>query len=132
MTDTNGLIHHAHKAFSAINTVVLEGHVGQDPKSAKESPNSFSTFSLAFNEKYKKDKETITKTTWIPVVCYGSLADIANLYITKGAHVLIEGRLSSSTWTDKSGQTRTDLQLVGSRIRFLNLKNDKASEETSK
>ncbi len=24
MTDTNGLIHHAHKAFSAINTIVLE------------------------------------------------------------------------------------------------------------
>ena len=134
-TTTSELMHHAKKATSPLNKTLIEGFVGGDPKyragDTDSKKTAFSTFSIAVNETYQKAGERISKTTWIPVVCYGSLADIAKLYIEKGKRLLVDGKLSASTWTDKEGKTRTTLQIVASTFRFLDPKQDEEEEKAS-
>ncbi len=103
--------------MSTINTIILEGHVGQHPK-ASNGGKSFSSFSLAVHERYKREGEVVALTTWVNIVCFGSLADFTNQYVKKGYRLFVEGRLSSSTWTDKSGNKQTNLQVVAKKVRW--------------
>ena len=47
------------------------------------------------------------RTEWHRVVIFNEgLAKIAERYLTKGAKVLIEGKLATNKWTDKEGNDR--------------------------
>ncbi len=54
------------------------------------------------------------EVTYVDVVLWARLAEIAGEYLKKGRPVFIEGRLQMDTWDDKqSGQKRTKLRVIG-------------------
>ncbi|WP_188042597.1 single-stranded DNA-binding protein [Changpingibacter yushuensis] len=55
-------------------------------------------------------------TAWYSVRCYGDLAENVSRSIHKGSPVLIRGRLSPRTWTDKDGRTRTDYAIAADSV----------------
>lgn len=113
-----------------INTVILEGNVGNQPNAAKNSEKSFAGFSIAVTKSYKKkDKnETVNSTTWVNIVCYGKLADIVNEHVVKGSRVLIEGELAENSYTDKQGNKASGIQVVANNVRFLSQKTEDKQE----
>ncbi|MCP4473762.1 MAG: single-stranded DNA-binding protein [Gammaproteobacteria bacterium] len=85
------------KANSPLNIVCVEGVVGENPKCFKGEggKTSFATFSIGINEAYEKDGELKSKTTWVSIKCYGTIADTVDLCVTKDKHLIVQGKLSA-------------------------------------
>lgn len=104
-----------------INRVTLIGNLGKEVESTTlESGVKVAKFSMATNESYKdKNGEWQTITTWINVVCWRGLADIAEKYFKKGSLVYVEGKLSNRSYQDKEGQNRYITEVVANVVRLL-------------
>jgi len=76
---------------------------------------------LAVNRVYTTDSgEKREEVTYVDVVLWARLAEIAGEYLKKGRPVFIEGRLQMDSWDDKqTGQKRTRLRVVGETMQLL-------------
>lgn len=107
--------------MSAIrNTVRLIGNVGNDPESVNlDNGKKVSRFSLATNENYLKDGEKVQQTDWHNLVAWGRQAELIQNFVTKGKEVAIEGKLTSRSYEDKSGDKKYVTEIVIREILFL-------------
>ena len=88
-----------------LNKAFVLGNVTRDPEvRALPSGQQVASFGIATNRFYtdqsgqkKQDAE------FHNIVCFGKLADIASKYLTKGALVLVEGRIRNSSWQGTDG-----------------------------
>jgi single-strand DNA-binding protein len=107
--------------MSGVNKVILLGNLGKDPEIRNlESGAKVATFSLATNRSYKgQDGKRIEETEWHNIVLWGSLADLAEKFLTKGRQVFIEGRIKTRQWDDKEGVKRYTTEIVGENMTFV-------------
>src|SRR6516225_9104379 len=88
--------------------LTLLGFVGADPeqRQAKSNGLKFTVFSLATQHSWKNaNDEWSSKTEWHRVVVFRPLlAERVVATIKKGAHVLVEGSLVSSTYEQPNGK----------------------------
>lgn len=107
-----------------INTVILVGRVGQQPKiTYYESGKIQTIFSLAVNRP-KKSHDADDITDWFNIEIWGRFAEIANEYIRKGSLIGIEGKIEFKKWRDKQGYEKDFFIIVASNFRLLGSKND--------
>jgi single-strand DNA-binding protein len=59
-----------------------------------------------------------------PLLCFGRLAETANQYLSKGQQVYVEGRLRSTSYEGRDGQTRYSNEITVSDIPFLSSKSN--------
>ncbi|CAL4323855.1 single-stranded DNA-binding protein [Buchnera aphidicola] len=102
-------------ASRGINKVILIGNLGQNPD-VRYMPNgsAVANLTLATSETWK-DKETgelKEKTEWHRVVLFNKLAEIAGLYLKKGAQIYIEGSLKTRKWKDSNGIDRYITEII--------------------
>ena len=98
----------------ALNKVFIDGHLGADPEiRITNDKKRVANFSIANTESYKKGDDWIDKTTWIRVTVWGegSVKRIEK-EARKGVYINLLGKLVSRTWTDRSGEEQTTLELV--------------------
>jgi len=96
------------------NRVQLLGRLGKDPE-IKELANGskLAKFSIATNEYYfNKDGEKVEETNWHNIVAFGKQAELIEQYNHKGDEVLIDGRLTSNSYTDKNNEKRYSVDVV--------------------
>jgi single-strand DNA-binding protein len=75
---------------------------------------------MATNESYTdKAGNRVEKVEWHKLVAWGKVAEIAHGYLSKGAPVLIEGKLQTREWEDKAGQKRQTTEVVVSELFLL-------------
>ena len=74
---------------------------------------------LAVNDRVKRGNEWVDETTFVDVTLWGRTAEIAGEYLSKGAPVLIEGRLKLDTWEGQDGKRNSKLRVVGERMQML-------------
>ena len=76
---------------------------------------------MAVNRAYTLENgEKREEVTFVDVVLWARLAEIAGEYLKKGRPVFIEGRLQLDTWDDKqSGQKRFKLRVIGETMQLL-------------
>lgn len=95
-----------------LNSVTLVGFVGADPerRQAKGNGSNFTVLSVATQRSWKNaDDEWSSKVEWHRVVVFRPLlAERVASTIKKGAHVLIEGSLISSTYEQPNGKGKKD------------------------
>jgi single-strand DNA-binding protein len=107
--------------MSYLNSVTLVGFVGADPeqRQAKGNGSKFTVFSLATQRSWKNaDDEWTSKTDWHRVVLFQArLAEHVARTIKKGAHVLVEGSLVSSTFGLNEGKKSKAMKLTSWSIR---------------
>lgn len=96
------------------NSVQLIGHLGKSPEITNlEKGKKLARFSLATNENYTSAKgEKVNNTTWHNLVAWDAKADYIEKYLNKGHEVLIQGRLSSRSYEDKSGLTKYITEVI--------------------
>ena len=105
-----------HLLITALNTVQLLGRVGNDPKLISER---VVVFSLATNESFRNAQgENQTRTTWHDIVSfYPYQNDMLMNSVTKGARILVQGRLNNREVTDReTGNTRRLTNVVANDI----------------
>lgn len=102
--------------------VTLLGRVGSDPViRATKTGKTVANFSVADNQKEAGEQ----KTTWYNVSCWDAKAEIAEKIVKKGDLVYIEGIPGVSSWTDKQGNSRTEITIS---CRFLQVEKQKRGE----
>ncbi|RFC42680.1 MAG: single-strand DNA-binding protein [Verrucomicrobia bacterium] len=105
-----------------LNKVMVIGNLTRDPE-IKYTPkgSAIADIALAINRNYTTDSgEKREETTYVDIVLYGRLAEIAGEYLKKGRPVYIEGRLKLDTWDDKqTGQKRSKMRVVGEGLQLL-------------
>lgn len=108
--------------MASFNKVILLGNLTRDPE-VRYTPKGSAVCDLgiAINRQYTLDSgEKREEVTFVDVVLWSRLAEIAGEYLKKGRPVFIEGRLQLDTWDDKqSGQKRSKLRVVGETMQLL-------------
>lgn len=108
--------------MASFNKVILLGNLTRDPE-VRYTPKGSAVcdIGLAVNRQYSLDNgEKREEVTFVDVVLWARLAEIAGEYLKKGRPVFIEGRLQLDTWDDKqSGQKRTKLRVIGETMQLL-------------
>jgi len=94
--------------MSYMNSVTIIGFVGADPeqRQAKGNGSKFTVLSVATQRSWKNsDDEWVSKTEWHRVSIFRPrLAEYVLESIKKGAHLLVEGSLVSSTYERPNGK----------------------------
>jgi single-strand DNA-binding protein len=108
--------------MASFNKVILLGNLTRDPE-VRYTPKGSAVcdLGLAVNRQYTLDNgEKREEVTFVDVVLWARLAEIAGEYLKKGRPVFIEGRLQLDTWDDKtSGQKRSKLRVIGETMQLL-------------
>src|ERR1700732_1064879 len=108
--------------MASFNKVILLGNLTRDPE-VRYTPKGSAVCALgiAVNRSYTLDSgEKREEVTYVDVVLWSRLAEIAGEYLKKGRPVFIEGRLQLDTWDDKqSGQKRSKLRVIGETMQLL-------------
>lgn len=97
-------------------SITIVGNVGRDPE-MRYTPTgkAVTNFSVAVNE--RRGEEDVA--TWFKVTCWNGLAETVNQYLMKGSLVLVEGRISVESWSDRNGRPQSTLTITANTVRFL-------------
>ncbi len=94
--------------MSYLNSVTLVGFVGADleQRQARNNGSKFTVLSVATQRSWKNEQDEWTsKTEWHRVCIFRPrLAEHVATAIKKGAHILVEGTLVSSTYEGPNGK----------------------------
>jgi len=105
-----------------LNRVLLIGNLTRDPE-IRYTPKgtAVADVGLAINRVLNTEEgERREEVTYVDVVLWARLAEIADQYLKKGRPVFIEGRLQLDSWDDKqTGQTRSRLRVVAENMQLL-------------
>ncbi len=106
--------------MASYNRVILVGNLTRDIELKHTGGGTAVTdLGLAVNDRRKNAAgEWIEETTFVDVTLWGRSAEVASEYLSKGAPILIEGRLKLDTW-ETDGQKRSKLRVVGERMQML-------------
>ena len=105
-----------------VNKVFLLGNVGKDPEiRATAGGMQVASFSLATAERTKgQDGQWTDKTEWHNIVCFQRTAEIVRDYVKKGSQILVEGRIASRSWDDKtSGEKKYRTEILVNELTLL-------------
>ena len=119
--------------MASFNKVILLGNLTRDPE-VRYTPKGSAVCDLgiAVNRAYTTDSgERREEVTYVDVVLWARLAEIAGEYLKKGRPVFIEGRLQMDSWDDQqTGQKRTKLRVVGEIMQLLGARPGGAAAES--
>ncbi len=105
------------------NQVLISGRLTSDANVAStQKGQSVCRFSVAVNRRYldQMSNEWKDDVVFVPVVVWGPAAERSKDRLKKGTPVYVEGRLTSSEYTDKTtGQVRKSLQVTCRRLQIL-------------
>ncbi len=102
-----------------LNRVILAGRLTRDPE-LKYMPSGTAVckMGLAVSRVTKgKDGEKREDTTFVDLTAWEKTAEFCGQWLRKGRPVIVEGRLRSDSWDDKTtGQKRTKIDITIQRI----------------
>lgn len=104
-----------------LNKAVIIGNLTRDPElRALPSGAKVATFGVATNRVwYDKDRNKKEDTQFHNIVVFGRPAETSAQYLKKGSQVLIEGRMQTRSWDDKStGEKKYRTEIVADSVQF--------------
>lgn len=101
----------------ADNTVTLIGNLTRDPELRfTTGGRGVASFGLAVNRRYQVNNEWQEQTSYFNVVVWGQTGENAAASLTKGARVIVTGRLEQREYTDRDGNKRSVVEVVADEI----------------
>ena len=105
----------------SINKVVVSGNLTRDPEiRASQNGTNILTFGMAVNDRRRNAQtgEWEEYANFVDCVMFGNRADYMHRTLHKGMRVVVDGRLSYSSW-ERDGQRRSKLEVVVNDIDFI-------------
>ena len=104
-----------------LNKAIVIGNLTRDPE-LRSLPSGIKvcSFSLATNRVWK-DKNGVRQESvdYHNVVVFGRQAETVAQYMKKGSSILVEGRIQTRSWEDKtSGEKKYRTEIVADRTQF--------------
>ncbi len=103
-----------------MNKVLIVGRMTADPQlRTTAGGQSVTTFGVATNRTWtNKAGAKQENAEFHNVVAWGRQAEIASQFLTKGAMVMVEGRLQTRTWQDKQNQSHRVTEIICERLQL--------------
>lgn len=104
----------------SLNRVTIAGRLTKGLELRRtQSGTAVASFTLAVDGDFK-DKQTGQRPVyWIDCVAWGTTAEFMSQYISeKGRMAVLDGRLQTRTWEDKSGGKRKSVEVVAEHVYF--------------
>lgn len=102
-----------------INHVVLVGRLTRNAElKYTASGAAVSKFSIAINQRRKKDDQWVDESHFFDIVLWGKTAESLNQYLVKGKQVGIEGQLRQDRW-EQDGQSRSRVEIFATNVMLL-------------
>jgi len=97
------------------NTVTIVGNLTRDPE-LRFTPGgaAVANFGVAWNQKGRDGAED--KVSFFDVTCWRQLAENVSDSLTKGARVVIHGRLDQRSWENQDGEKRSKVEVVADDV----------------
>ena len=98
-----------------VNKVFLLGNVGKDPEIRSTTGGmTVASFSLATADRQKDAQGNwADKTEWHNIVCFQRTAEVVRDYVKKGSQILVEGKIQTRSWDDKtSGEKKYRTEII--------------------
>jgi len=105
------------------NSVTLVGNLVDDPE-LRFTPNGSAMAKVRFavNRRYQRGGEWQEETSFFTGTCWREMAEHAAESLTKGARVIINGRLEQRTWETQEGDKRSVVEVqiddIGPSLRW--------------
>ena len=102
-----------------ITSTTIVGNLTRDPEIRHTRDGQATTsLSVAVNRRWqdRTTKEWEESTSFFDVVCWRDLAENVALSLTKGARVVVAGRLEQRSWESDEGEKRTKVEIVADEI----------------
>ena len=107
-----------------INSVVIVGNLTRDMEvKYLSSGTAVGKFSLAYNDRIKKDDQWVDEANFFDVTVFGRTAESLNQYMTKGRQIAVRGKLKQNRW-EKDGQNHSKIEIIADVIQLLGGKGD--------
>ena len=102
-----------------LNQIVLMGRLTRDPELRyTQSQTPVASFRIAVERDFGGRDGAEKQTDFIDIVAWRQSAEFVSKYFTKGAMVVVSGRLQMRDWTDKEGNKRTSAEVVADNVYF--------------
>mgnify|MGYP003085489711 CR=1 FL=1 len=89
------------------------GNLGKDAEVKEFSGKKYVCFSVAHTENVRAQKPgepPTQRTTWLSIYWYGEGGAVLS-YLKRGAKVFVRGTMRNNLYTDRTGQTRVDINV---------------------
>jgi single-strand DNA-binding protein len=101
----------------ASNTITVVGNLTRDPELRyTQAGKATVTVGIAVNRRYQVNGEWQEQTTYMNVVAWDQLAENIAASLTKGARVLVTGRLDVREYEGRDGVKRTSVDIVADEV----------------
>lgn len=116
------------------NTVTLVGFVGNMPEVRNtQSGASITNMSLATSRSFKDGEgNRQSETEWHRITCFNGVGKSVAEHVTKGAMVMVTGRIHYTKWTDQNGTDRYGCEIIAEQVDFLAKAKEATSDEPKK
>jgi len=102
-----------------VNSVVLVGRLGQDPKLTVTSGGvSLCKFSIAVDRPYKSQSGE-RETDWLDIVAWRDRAEFCANYLKKGSVVGVQGRIQVRKWETPEGEPRRMYEVLAENVQIV-------------
>ncbi len=101
------------------NSVTLVGNVTRDPELRfTASGQATATFGLAVNRVWndRQTNERKEAVSFFDIVCWREMAENASESLSKGARVVVTGRLEQRSWETPEGDKRSKIEVVADEV----------------
>lgn len=101
----------------ADNTVTLVGNLTRDPELRfTQGGRAVASFGIAVNRRYQVNGEWQEQTSFFNVVAWGQLGENAAASLTKGARIIVSGRLEQREYQTQQGEKRTVVEVNADEV----------------
>jgi single-strand DNA-binding protein len=101
------------------NNVSITGNLTRDPELRfTPSGQANTTFGVAVNRRWqnRQTQEWEEATSYFDVVCWQQLAENVAQSLSKGARVVVTGRLDQRSWENQEGERRSKVEITADEV----------------
>jgi single-strand DNA-binding protein len=101
------------------NSVTLVGNVTRDPELRfTNTGQPTASFGLAVNRRWqnRQTQEWEEAVSFFDIVCWREMAENVSETLTRGARVMVAGRLEQRSWETQEGDKRSKVEVVADEI----------------
>lgn len=110
-----------------MNRTLLMGRLTKDPVITKSGDKTTAKFTLAVE---RRGAGATTTADFISCVAFGKNGDFAEKFLKKGMRILLEGRILTGNYTDKTGKTVYTTEVCADAFEFCESKNTATINES--
>lgn len=101
-----------------LNLVAIMGRLARDPELRQTTTGkNVASFRIAC-DRGRRDANGQSQADWIDVVAWDRKAEFVCKYFQNGSLIVVDGRLQTRTYQDKTGANRTAVEVVANNLNF--------------